>query len=297
VLEGIEQLDIRAIPGSDEDAREASLLCNRIGSEWLVLDGYHFGTEYQQIIRSRGLYLLAIDDYAHADRYCVNLILNQNAYAHADLYSHILPETQLLLGCHYALLRREFWAWRDTPAQNVRTIGNHRVLRILITLGGSDPHNVTLRLLTALKGLDQLKINVVIGGSNPHTEVLQAWCNEMGGKVSLHANIMNMPDLMAESDLAISAGGSTCWELLLMGIPSILLVLAENQRLVAESLDSLNVAINLGWHEQITCDEIVNSVTQFLKNPNQLTTMSQNAVNLVDGYGAYRVTSAIRTYL
>lgn len=296
-LEGIEQLEVLAIAGSDQDAQATGLLCDRIGSRLLVLDGYHFVTPYQQIIKNAGLRLLVIDDYGHADRYYADLILNQNAYAQANLYSHILPETQLLLGCQYALLRREFWPWRDSLPKRIRTLEHNQLLQVLVTLGGSDPHNVTLRLLAALKEISQVKVDVVIGGSNPHSEALHTWSKDQGDLVTMHSNVTNMPDLMATADLAISAGGSTCWELSLMGIPAILIVLAENQRLVAEKLSDLNVATNLGWYEQVSCEEIVKSVTQFLKNPNLLAIMSQNALNLVDGYGANRVISVIQTFL
>ena len=289
--EGINRLEIAPLPGSLADALETITCCQNYHSPWLVLDGYHFDASYQQTIKAAGLQLLVIDDYGHADAYCADIILNQNVYAHADLYPHIASQTQLLLGCEYALLRREFWSWRGDARYKLRESSPNSPLRLLITLGGSDPDNVTLKVLEALKYLDMDRITakVIVGGSNPHLDLLKSVCADLGESISLHSNVTNMPKLMAQSDLAISAGGSTCLELAFMGIPSLLVILAENQKSNVERLSALNVGVDLGWYQQVEPQVIYREISQMLEYLDRLNSMSKIALSLVDGYGSDRV--------
>jgi UDP-2,4-diacetamido-2,4,6-trideoxy-beta-L-altropyranose hydrolase len=292
--EGINRIELQFVPGSQADALGTISHCRNHLSSWLVLDGYHFDADYQQAIVAAGLQLLAIDDYGHADRYCADLVLNQNVYADAILYPRIDSHTQLLLGCEYALLRREFWQWRDDLQSKVRKLEPNAPLRLLVTLGGSDPNNTTFTVLTALKDLEGIEAKIIIGGSNPHLELLKSACDDLKDTISLYYDITNMPELMAESDLAIAAGGSTCWELAMMGIPSLLLILAENQRLNAEKLGELGVGINLGRDLQVTPKIISGEIDRLRQDPDRLTSMSEKAVTLVDGYGANRVIEYIK---
>jgi UDP-2,4-diacetamido-2,4,6-trideoxy-beta-L-altropyranose hydrolase len=295
--EGMQRVTLQKTLTSQEDAQNTLEYCQKYNIQWVILDGYHFNSAYQQIIKKAGLQLLVIDDYGHINSYCADLVLNQNIYAHTNLYPNVAKQTRLLLGGKYALLRREFWKWRDEPRYKLRESTSRSPLRILITLGGSDPNNVTLTVLTALKYLDlkRIEAKVIVGGSNPHLDLLKSACDRLGDSVSLHSNVANMPDLMTQSDLAISAGGSTCWELAFMGIPSLLIVLAENQKLIAETLDCANIGINLGWYQNITPDIIVKKITNLLENREFIIKMSQKALKLVDGYGSHRTISVMKT--
>ena len=131
--EGIEVVHLFVQMGSAEDANEIARLAHELGASWLVIDGYHFGAEYQEIIKDSGLYLLFIDDYGHTDHYYADIVLNQNIYAHEGLYANRELYSQLLLGMGYVLLRREFRQWlgwqRETPKL---------AQKLLVTLGGSD---------------------------------------------------------------------------------------------------------------------------------------------------------------
>lgn len=103
---------IPAPSGSVDDGAQLIRLAHRVKARWIVVDGYHFGAEYQQAIKKSGLRLLAIDDYGHSSHYYADLVLNQNTSADESLYVNREPGTELLLGTRYTLLRREFWPWR-----------------------------------------------------------------------------------------------------------------------------------------------------------------------------------------
>ncbi len=288
--EGMEVVHLLVQMGSAEDANETASLAHELGASWLVIDGYHFGAEYQEIIKDSGLYLLLIDDYGHADHYYADIVLNQNIYAHEGLYANREPYSQLLLGMGCVLLRREFWQWRgwqrETPTADQK---------LLVTLGGSDPDNVTLKVIQALQQVEVEGVEavVVIGGSNPHYEQLQSASQNVRFPINLERNVTNMPDLMAWADVAISASGSTTWELAFMGLPSILLILADNQQFIAEKLGNMGVFVNLGWHENVSKQDIAQVIAQLLSATEKSTQMTRRGQELVDGYGAARVVAML----
>ena len=113
-------------------------------SLWLALDGYHFTPDYQKAIRENGYKLLVIDDMAHLDHYHADILLNQNIYA-SSLHYSCDRETVKLLGCEYVLLRREFLKYKDWKREIPE-----KAKKILVTMGGSDPDDVTLKVIRAL---------------------------------------------------------------------------------------------------------------------------------------------------
>lgn len=283
--EGMEVVHLSVELGSAKDARETASLARQVDTSWIMVDGYHFGAEYQRIIKDSGLHLLFIDDYGHANHYYADIVLNQNIYAHEGLYANREPYTQLLLGTCYALLRREFWQWRGWQ-RSLPPV----VRKVLVTLGGGDSDNVTFKVIQALQMMETegLKVVVVVGGSNPHYEQLQATVQDSRFPIRLERNVTNMPELIAWADVAVAAGGSTCWELAFMGLPSLVLILADNQWSNAKKLSGLSVR-NLGWHEDVSADEIAEAVSLLLASAETRAEMVRHGQKLVDGLGVNRV--------
>jgi UDP-2,4-diacetamido-2,4,6-trideoxy-beta-L-altropyranose hydrolase len=252
---------------------------------WLVVDGYHFDAGYQKGVKGAGNKLLWFDDYGHADHYYADLVLNQNLSADPSAYVNRESYTQLLMGPSYALLRREFKRWQGWQRE-IPTMAR----KVLVTLGGADPDNVSLKAIQALKQVDVsgLEARIVIGPANPHRELLK---KELGDESRLHllANVSDMSDLMAWADVSISAGGSTCWEQAFMGLPGLILVNAENQRANAEALGREGVGINLGWHQDLSVERLSSQLQQLMVNSESRSLMSQRGQNLIDGYGGWRL--------
>ncbi len=229
--------------GQSEDAQQVIEIAQAQDTGYVTIDGYHFGAEYQKWLKAAGLRLLVLDDNGHADHYYADVVLNQNIHASDALYPNREPYTQLLLGTRYALLRREFWRWRDWQRE-IPDVAR----KVLVTMGGSDPDNVTLKILHALEQveLNGLEVTVVVGGNNPHYDALQAAAQRSQHAVRLEHNVTDMPALMAWADVAVSAGGSTCWELAFLGLPSVVVVLADNQRAIVHGLATVHYAVYLG---------------------------------------------------
>lgn len=280
---------VSPLPAGD-DAQQTIGLAAELGAKWVVLDGYDFDHEYQRAIKGAGLRLLVLDDCGHASEYCADLVLNQNIQATKAMYARREPSTELLLGTRYVLLRREFLNARKARAQSAIT------RRVLVTMGGADADNVTMKVLEALAAVE-VETTAVIGPANPRGEELETFARQSSGRIRVRCNATDMPELMASSDLAVAAAGSTCWELAFMGLPQLLIVLAENQRGAAEHLDAIGAARNLGWHAQLDSATLRTEIARMLDDRERCAAMSERASELVDGKGARRVVAAMKSRL
>jgi len=287
--ESTEVLEISGSAGSEEDAEQTAVLAGENAADWIVVDGYQFAANYQRTLKAAGFKTLFLDDYGHCESYCADFVLNQNASADEAAYRNREAHTRLLLGPQYCLLRREFNAWREwrreiAPAAH----------RVLVTMGGADPENFTGRALQALNSMavNELEAVVVVGGSNMHSAALQPLAGA-GKRITLRRDVLNMAELMAWADLAVSAAGTTCWEMCLMGLPALLIDLAANQTAVARELDRRGCAIRLGSSIDVSSEKIMERAEPLLKSVGDRQAMSRRCRELVDGKGAARVVSAL----
>lgn len=257
---------------------------------WVVLDGYHFDEVYHQRIKEAGHRLLVIDDMAHLKHYYGDIVLNQNLHAERLHYS-CEPYTCLLLGTQYVLLRREFLAWKDWRRDILEI-----TQRVLVTLGGSDPENHTLKVIQALQEVEipGLEATVVIGASNPNADVLETASRQSHIPIRLIHNATNMPELMAWADVAVLGGGSTCWESAFMGLPSIVLVLAENQQGIAAGLEASGIVINMGCETLVTEVDLATALSELMHKLDQCGEMSERGRVSVDSCGADRVVAILQ---
>jgi UDP-2,4-diacetamido-2,4,6-trideoxy-beta-L-altropyranose hydrolase len=287
--EGIAVVRVGSKPGGDDDARQTAAAARAAGAAWVVLDGYQFPGGFQKSLRDEGLKVLTIDDTGDAEHYWADLVLNQNLHARADMYQRRESHTRLLLGPRYALLRREFWRWR----------GFERVVpaiarKVLVTLGGFDPDGVTLKVVAALDRLDTPGLEaVVVTGAGSHRAALEEAARTCRTPTRLRSNVADMSELMAWADLAVAAGGSTTWERALLGLPSVIIVLADNQQDVAESAAQARIAWDLGDHARITPAVIADAVRRLLEDLPARTEMARRGPQLVDGRGAERVVTRL----
>jgi spore coat polysaccharide biosynthesis predicted glycosyltransferase SpsG len=168
---------------------------------------------------------------------------------------------------------------------------------VLVTLGGGDPDNQTLKVVQALQrvDVDELEAVVVVGASNPHFRELQSAVRNSRFAIRLVRNVSNMPELMAWADVAVLAGGSTCWEMAFMGLPTVVLVLAENQQGIAAGLDEAGVVLNLGSYTEVSIAQVANTLVGLLEDQGLRRQMSQRGKELVDGLGSERAVKFLQT--
>ena len=282
----------RALKVAHPDASDLSTTLSqlqRLDSPWIVLDGYHFDPSYQNAIRAAGYKLMVIDDVGHWPQYHGHIVLNQNLGARKVPYN-VDPDTRMLLGTSFVLLRPEFVAWQGWRRQ-IR----HVALRVLVTMGGGDADNATLKVVAAVqqKRFTNVESVIVVGPHNPHLESLQQAVEGSRNNLKLMVSVADMPRLMAWADVAISNAGSTCWELAFMGLPGLLLVMAENQSANAAELDTAGAAVSLGWSTEVDEDIIGRALSDMLTDHERRAAISQRGRQLVDGRGCERVVSAL----
>lgn len=288
--EGMEIVRLQSSPNSIEDAWEVAAIAHNRRAAWVVVDGYRFDSEYQCALKNAGLKVLFADDLGQCDHYFADLVLNQNVHAIGDMYTRRDGHTRLLLGPSFAMLRREFRRWGQWQRE---IVPNGR--RVLVMMGGSDPDNATALVLEALREvkIGGLEVVAVLGGSNPHVDFLQRFTRQ-SSPIRLVKNVANMPEFMAWADIAVSAAGSTCSEMCLLGLPAILIDLAENQTPVARELGRRRIAIHLGSRKETIAAEIASAVQSLLLSTELRISLSKHSRELVDGDGAQRVMAAIR---
>ena len=269
----------------DADARHTCQRSLEMGAAWVICDGYHFGETYQRILMGRkDLRLMCIDDIAEA-HFVSDLVLNQNLGAREKDYSRT-PSTRLLLGSAYTLLREEFL---NTKAKNRQT--SHSGPRILVTMGGSDPARQTEKAMRAMDALNDpgLHIRVVVGPNNPNADAIRFQAQQSKERIEVHEAVSDMARLMAWADLAVCAAGSTCWEMAYLGLPNIVLSLAENQKAIGRALDRQGCSVYLGWCGDVTRGRIAEAISELLADKDLRERMRQCGRGFIDGLGAKRV--------
>jgi UDP-2,4-diacetamido-2,4,6-trideoxy-beta-L-altropyranose hydrolase len=280
--ETLKVIALSAVPYGEEDARETAETARSMGAAWVIVDGYSFTGAYQDHLKKQGMNVLFVDDYGHAKRYSADAIVNQNIGAAEDLYKNRDDKTTLLLGTRFVLLQRIF---RDHPRPE-RLIPR-TASRLLVTLGGGDPDNVTEKTIEAVRGAEGLDVTVVIGGANPHAKSLQSLCEDAGMQSIVNAT--DMRALMDEADMALSAGGTTNYELAYLGIPALTITLADNQRAVTAGMAAAGASISLGWHEDVTPEMMREKMNLLRNDQKKRAYMATRGTALVDGDGADRV--------
>ncbi len=254
-------------------------------ADWVVIDGYQFDTVFADRVSSSAKHTLFVDDLGQLDHYAASLVLNQNITADSSTYANQATHTQLLLGGRYALLRREFrcTATRRDAATPIE--------RVLVTLGGSDPDNVTTKVIDALLLLPHIHAKVIVGAANPRREELARHCLQAGGRIELLPPVENMVPLMDEAQLAISAGGTSVLELASRGLPTLLIAIADNQLAICETMRDRGVMAYAGWHTDVSPAALALALDEFTSEAAipQRAQFIERGLELVDGQGAIRV--------
>ncbi len=257
--------------------------------DWLVIDHYDIDSSWESPLREFVRKIMVIDDLANRQHDC-DLLLDQNCRLNGNNYNGLVPDNCMkLLGPKYALLRPQFLKARENLRERTS-----EVKRILVFMGGTDTTNETSKALRAIQMLNRpdIAIDTIIGASNPYRIEIIDLASQMPN-TNCYFQVDNMAELMALADLCIGAGGTTTWERCCLGLPTIVIVIAENQIEIAENLAKKETVINLGWFEHIKKSDIEDALKILINNHEKSRTMSTKARELVDGRGAERVANAL----
>jgi UDP-2,4-diacetamido-2,4,6-trideoxy-beta-L-altropyranose hydrolase len=261
---------------------EPQAIESRIGEpvDVLVTDHYAIGSSWQEAAARWAGTLMAIDDLADRTQ-AVDMLVNPNlGVGGADYVGLARPGARLLIGPRYAPLDPAFAAARRSMRPR-DALG-----RVLVFISGSDPRDVTGRAAEAAVTLG-VPVDVVVGGSYPYLARLRDWASR-AADVNVHVASREMAALTARADVAVGAPGSASWERCALGLPTVLVTVADNQVGNARALAEVGAAISLGDDRSVPVEAIVAALVDLARDPARLRAMSESAASLTDGKGASR---------
>ncbi len=283
--------DLIELPAADAGSqeRDAEQTLAAVGGTFfdvVIVDHYGLDQIWEKAVRGVTERLAVIDDLADRNHYC-DLLIDVAPGDHARYDGLVPAECRQLLGPTYALLRPEFAQFRQARTERSGAVG-----RILISFGGVDPDDLTGTAIAAIRAvLPKVAIDAVLTGLSPHRRALEDRAAR-DPHLLVHVDAANMAELMQAADLAIGAGGSTSWERACMGLPSIVTVIAANQRTTADALERLGCAVAVMAGPNFAAE--LGRLVQFLSaSPALLGLMATAARTAVDGRGVDRVANAI----
>lgn len=270
----------------NRDAIESLRLIHECSATRVVLDHYDLSLEWEELVAGNIKSLMVIDDFTDRRHRC-DLLLNQNLVPPRDSSFSVSPHgaTRALVGPKFALLQHEYAAIRS-----IRSMENSPIDRISVFMGGSDPENVTELVLRSLVNMElgNIAIDVVIGAANPHHAQLLSLFGDYDS-IIFHTDLTSLAPLLTKSDLAIGAGGTSNWERMCLGVPSIVVDIAENQRGICIELARAGFIEHIGSSHSISSGDIQHAVEKLISQTQLRSQYSRQGQIAVDGLGANRV--------
>ncbi|WP_282129839.1 UDP-2,4-diacetamido-2,4,6-trideoxy-beta-L-altropyranose hydrolase [Roseobacter litoralis] len=271
------------------DAEVTAGLLARRPPDWLVVDHYGLDARWECAVAPKRTRCLAIDDLANRS-HAASLLVDASLVRQPEAYTeHVPAECMLLLGPQYALLRPEFAYSR---AEILPTRSARALQHVLITMGGVDLPNASGAVLEALGALpvpDRVHVTLVLGRTAPHLETVRAQANTLPFSCDVLVDVADMHRLMGAADVAIGAVGGTAWERCVLGLPSLMLSIADNQTLGAYALAQAGAGLYLGALNQAGWIQALATGLAALEKPGALAEVSRAASALCDGRGTERV--------
>ncbi len=257
-------------------------------NNFILIDNYSIDFTMESHIRHLFQKIIVIDDLANRKHDC-DLLIDQNYYENFEnRYDFILSKnTVKLLGPKYAIIRDEF---KEIPKKQFQT--DSKIKNILISFGGVDPTNECTKALKSIMSLqfEDVQITIIAGMFNQNffklNETYQNYKN-----IRIFQHVDNLGELMSNADIFIGAGGTTTWERLYLGLPSMITIISENQHESVEFLSKQNQIINLGLAKNVSLSTYKKAITEL--NSEDLIQLSERNKQLIDGNGIQRIKKQI----
>ncbi|MEF2968097.1 UDP-2,4-diacetamido-2,4,6-trideoxy-beta-L-altropyranose hydrolase [Paenibacillus sp. M1] len=283
--------------GQHSDAEQFLKVIEPMEVDWVITDHYSLDITWETLVRPFTRGIIIIDDLANRRHDC-DVIIDQNLYANLEKrYRSLIPEHCIpMLGPNYSLIREEFFEVADQIQER------DECKNILVSFGGSDPTDELGKVLSALeKDVLQLKkfnFHVVAGPANPRQSQLQELCKNIPN-VCFYPQVNQMAKFLLNMDLAIGAGGISLWERCFMGVPSIVIIVADNQEEAVLEAAKKGLAWNLGFSSKVSSSDITEVLIRVALTPEELKVKSSQAIAFMSNLKtrrAHPITSIIERY-
>lgn len=262
-------------------------LVEQFGIDVLIIDSYNVSRQYFLQLKPYVKKLVYIDDI-NKYVYPVDILINGNITGEYMKYEKYSDDETMLLGPKYNLIRDEF---KSLPSRAI----NKEVKEVMVTTGGSDAYNMNSKIVNMLISGENKKnfiINIVVGSAFKNKKQLENISKEHDNVV-LHENVKRMSDIMLRSDIAISAGGSTLYELCACGTPTLAFIAADNQEELVNKMEELGYIQSLGWYNEIAEDNFAGSFKAMYNDYNRRLGLSKKMQSLVDAQGTRRIVEEV----
>jgi len=276
---GITVVDLQCVPFGSDDALATLSLNGAV----LVIDGYKFQREFFEILENRANHFAVIDDNVETNALAPSVVINQNPHATPEMYAHLSGTPQLLLGLQYALLRREV---REATKQSLNTVAG----KVFVAMGGSDFLKLTSPIVNGLKDLD-VEICVAIGPTNSQRQQIEETVKSIP-RARVIAQVNYITEL-ASSSLAILAAGSSLWEAAALGVPSIGLIVADNQLGLANASQESGFSVVFDLRAKFSIEEIIRCIRELVLADSTLDSMQISGRHQVNAIGSKSTTNEI----
>jgi UDP-2,4-diacetamido-2,4,6-trideoxy-beta-L-altropyranose hydrolase len=268
----------------ETDLAQTQMKLNGEFFDWMIVDHYSLDARWESVMRTFTGKLMVIDDLADRSHDC-DLLLDPTFGRTKEAYKSKVPDNCIfMMGSKYVLLRPEFLKLREFSLNRRK---RKQVKHLLITFGGIDYSNATGHVLEVLKNCSlpkDFRITIVMGEAAPWLDMICEQADKLIWKTEIKVNVSNMAQLMAESDLAIGSAGTTSWERCCLGLPTIMIVLAANQRSIGFALKKERAVILLN-----KISEVEEAIGLLSDSAEELSRLSQVSRNITDGSGVEKI--------
>lgn len=276
-----------------EDAKRTSKSISDVHWDWIVVDHYSIDSSWERLIDMNTEKLLVIDDLANRSHSCDVLLDQTLGRKKADYKRYVADKTELLVGVSYALLRPEF---KELRGYSFKRKSGFLIKNVLICLGGGDEKNVTASVLEVLSEITESQdwnITVVLGAASPWVEAIENLIESLKIKVELVFDRADMAQMMCEADLAIGGAGTSSWERCCLGLPSVMIVMAENQIEIALALEKVGAAIVIPSIADVPL-KLPRIISSIYSRTVDIKSISMLGRNIVDGNGCEKVLGVMK---
>jgi UDP-2,4-diacetamido-2,4,6-trideoxy-beta-L-altropyranose hydrolase len=253
--------------------------------DWLIVDHYALDQTWEEIVGLNAVHTLVIDDIANRYHKC-NCLLDQN-YENKNRYlKWVNKECALLLGPSFALLRPEYALFRKNSRKKT-------ISRVMVFFGGVDLDDLTGEALRALSlpDLDNLDVDIVVSANYERREILDELAMARG-RVVIHDSLPHLAELMSIADIAIGAGGVANWERMCLGLPGLVVTVANNQIPISKELHEKGAIRWLGSKKDVNSEVIRDALLSEINSPYYAERIN-TAYSLCDGKGVKRVVKTL----
>lgn len=253
----------------------------------VLIDMREYGERISKCLRNKNFKVIMLDD-AWCNKAYANIIFNGTNIDKYHQYIKINKKSKIFVGTKYWIINKNFLRYK----KKIKQICTKKKYNIVVSMGGADPHNLSLFVVRSLQKIENIKITIIVG---PFFHNIQKLKRYIAGKenVSIISPTQKIWEEFVHADLVISGAGNTLFELATQRIPTMCIATVEHQIPYAKLFSSKGIAINLGFWRSITEDKIKERVTKILVDITKRKEMYYASKNLLDGKGSLRISKII----